>query len=143
MDDQRFADLIKPIKDLTENWQVPLARYLEEYIEELGLEDLAATSGGSGSGKVNFVQAALLLQGTASVYSKKVEFLWQNTLKMLDLLASRKALEEATEGAGGSGDGSKGRKKKRHDFNDFTLVRNSKSYSELYFRLTYQFFLIQ
>ena len=35
----------------------------------------------------------MLLQGTASVYSKKVEFLWQNVLKMLDLLASRKALE--------------------------------------------------
>ena len=34
-DDQRFAELLRPIKDLTENWQVPLARYLEEYYDEL------------------------------------------------------------------------------------------------------------
>ena len=36
----------------------------------------------------------MFLQGTASVYSKKVEFLWQAVLKMLDLLASKKALDE-------------------------------------------------
>ena len=45
--------------------------------------------------QVNFTEAALLLQGTASVYSKKVEFLYQNVLKMLHLLASQKALDEA------------------------------------------------
>jgi hypothetical protein len=37
-DDQRFAELLRPIKDLTENWQVPLARYLEEYSNELQLQ---------------------------------------------------------------------------------------------------------
>ena len=36
----------------------------------------------------------MFLQGTASVYSKKVEFLWQAVLKMLDLLTSKKALDE-------------------------------------------------
>lgn len=90
--DVRFAELLKPIKDLTVNWSVPLAKYLEDYYEELhdlqiNLDDHTA--------KVNFAEAALFLQGTASVYSKKVEFLWQNVLKMLDLLASKKALEEA------------------------------------------------
>ena len=101
-EDQRFAELLKPIKDLTVNWEVPLSRYLENYIEELsdlplGLTD---TSTSYNVSRVNFVEAALLLQGTASVYSKKVEFLWQNVLKMLDLLASRKALDEAADGGG-------------------------------------------
>ena len=88
-DDPRFSELLRPIKDLTQNWEVPLARYLEDYISELSDLNLDLARGQ----KVNFVEAALLLQGTASVYSKKVEFLWQNVLKMLDLLASRKALE--------------------------------------------------
>jgi len=34
-DDQRFAELLRPIKDLTENWQVPLAELLDDYYEEL------------------------------------------------------------------------------------------------------------
>ena len=34
-EDRRFAELFKPIKDLTENWEFPLARYLEEYYDEL------------------------------------------------------------------------------------------------------------
>ena len=87
IDDQRFAELLKPIKDLTVNWSVPLAKYLEDYYEEL--HDLQINLDGHVT-KVNFAEAALFLQGTASVYSKKVEFLWQNVLKMLDLLASKK-----------------------------------------------------
>ena len=38
--DQRFAELLKPIKDLTANWEVPLSSYLDEYIEELKDLDL-------------------------------------------------------------------------------------------------------
>ena len=37
----------------------------------------------------------MFLQGTVSVYSKKVEFLWQTVLKMLDTLPSKRAIEEA------------------------------------------------
>ena len=44
---------------------------------------------------IDFAHAAMFLQGTVSVYSKKVEFLWQTVLKMLDTLASKRALEEA------------------------------------------------
>jgi len=128
--EERWADLLKPIKDLTVNWEVPLSRYLEEYMEELGeLErghlTAAAASVQPGStdtfSRVNFVQAALLLQGTASVYSKKVEFLWQNVLKMQDLLASRKALDEAEASA----DGKRGGRRRggpQHSFSDFTSV---------------------
>lgn len=119
-DDQRFAELLRPIKDLTQNWEVPLSRYLEDYIEELS--EVRINLGGGG---VNFAEAALLLQGTVSVYSKKVDFLWQNVLKMLELLASRKALEEATGGPGGGGAGgpaAKRRRKGQHDVNDFVLI---------------------
>ena len=44
----------------------------------------------------------MFLQGTASVYSKKVEYLWQSVLSMMALLASKKALDEV-EGPDGPG----------------------------------------
>ena len=93
-------------------------RYLEDYIDEL--QELHIQLDGR-TQRVNFAEAALLLQGTVSVYSKKVEFLWQNVLKMLDLLASRKALEEdaAPDGPGGRRSRKKGG---MHDVNDFSLV---------------------
>lgn len=124
--DARFQALLRPIKDLTENWQVPLSRYLEDYMEELS--ELRINLEG-GQATVNFAQAALLLQGTASVYSKKVEFLWQNVLQMLDLLASQKALDDAARQTGLEAGGKTGRRGgarrligAQHDFNDFSLI---------------------
>ncbi len=74
--------------------------------------------------QVNFTEAALFLQGTAAVYSKKVEFLWQNVLKMLDLLASKKALEEASEDNDQGEDGTtkKRTKKSAYDLSGFSLI---------------------
>jgi len=108
VDDQRFAELLKPIKDLTSNWEVPLADLLSTYIDDL--QHVTITFDG-GETSVNFAQAALVIQGTASVYSKKVEFLWQMVLQTLEMLRSKK---EEEEGAGGDGDGQtqKGSKKK-------------------------------
>ncbi len=37
-EDLRFSELLKPIKDLTENWQIPIAQYLDEYYR--GLNDV-------------------------------------------------------------------------------------------------------
>ena len=49
------------------------------------------------------LQAALVLQGTASVYCKKVDFLWQLLNKTIDMLHSKggEGEEGAEEGAGG------------------------------------------
>ena len=53
-----------------------------------------------------FQQAALVLQGTASVYCKKVDFLWGLLNKMIDMLHSKKGgdadgTEDGAEGGGG------------------------------------------
>ena len=39
---------------------------------------------------VNFAEAALLIQGSTCIYSKKVEYLYQLVYETLDLLASKK-----------------------------------------------------
>ena len=46
---------------------------------------------------MDFTQAAFLLQGSANVWSKKVEYLYQSVLKMHSSLTSQKALIEAGE----------------------------------------------
>ena len=78
---------------------------------------------------MNFAEAALFLQGTAHVYSKKVEYLWQNVLEMLDTLASKRALEEAAAAAGDgdkpSGAGASGRRSRKgpsYDAANFELI---------------------
>ena len=35
IEDQRFAELLKPIKDLTQNWEVPLAEIMSQYMDVL------------------------------------------------------------------------------------------------------------
>ena len=34
-EDRRFSELMKPIKDLTKNWNLPLAEYLTTYYQEI------------------------------------------------------------------------------------------------------------
>jgi len=53
--DARFAELLKPIKDLTQNWQVPLADILSNYMEDL--QHIEVTFDG-GQTSVNFAQVA-------------------------------------------------------------------------------------
>jgi len=110
VEDTRFAELLKPIKDLTANWEVPLSQYLEEYLDDL--QSIPITFDGNHT-TVNFAQAALMLQGTASVYSKKVDFLWKLVLKMLEVLTSKKGLDADNEGEEGQGDGEGGKTKRK------------------------------
>ena len=66
-----------------------------------------------GHTSINFAQAALLLQGTTSVYSKKIDFLWKLVEEMLEMLRNKKTREEGGEGeenAGGAGS-SRGRRR--------------------------------
>jgi len=33
--DSRFTHLLRPIRDLTENWNIDIAKYLEDYLHEV------------------------------------------------------------------------------------------------------------
>ncbi|XP_015980811.1 condensin-2 complex subunit H2 isoform X2 [Rousettus aegyptiacus] len=98
----RFAHLLQPIRDLTKNWEVDVAAQLGEYLEEL---DQICISFDEGKTTMNFVEAALLIQGSACVYSKKVEYLYSLVYQALDFISGKrraKQLSSAREdGAGG------------------------------------------
>lgn len=33
--ENRFAHLLRPIRDLSENWNIDIAKYLEDYLQEV------------------------------------------------------------------------------------------------------------
>ncbi|KQK85361.1 hypothetical protein AAES_40738 [Amazona aestiva] len=66
--ESRFVHLLQPIRDLTKNWEVDVAAQLSEYLEEL---EHVCISFDNGKTTMNFTEAALLIQGSACVYSRK------------------------------------------------------------------------
>ncbi|XP_073279681.1 condensin-2 complex subunit H2-like isoform X2 [Primulina huaijiensis] len=80
-----FLQTVQPLRDLESNWSVDLAKNLEEYLLKLccgeisGIDDSLIT--------VNFTEAALVLQGSAQVYGRKVEYLYSLVLHALEFIS--------------------------------------------------------
>ncbi|XP_062928973.1 condensin-2 complex subunit H2 isoform X2 [Mobula hypostoma] len=85
--ESRFAHLLQPIRELTKNWEIDVAAQLEEYLEEL---DQICISFDDGKTTMNFAEAALLIQGSACIYSRKVEYLYSLVYQALDLISNKK-----------------------------------------------------
>ncbi|XP_064262300.1 condensin-2 complex subunit H2 isoform X2 [Passer domesticus] len=85
--DSRFLHLLQPIRDLTKNWEVDVAAQLGEYLEEL---DQICISFDNGKTTMNFMEAALLIQGSACIYSRKVEYLYMLVCQTLDCISKKK-----------------------------------------------------
>lgn len=83
---------LQPLRDLARNWDVDVASCLEEYLQELAgihpqqLQNIAerASSGTTDSDVPNFAHAALILQNSSNVYSRKVEYLYALVYKALE-----------------------------------------------------------
>nr|XP_006820538.1 PREDICTED: condensin-2 complex subunit H2-like [Saccoglossus kowalevskii] len=83
------SSLIQPIRDLAQNWEVDVASRLEEYLTEL--EDVRITFDG-GATTMNFAEAALLIQSSTCIYSRKVEYLYSLVYQAMDMIANKKKL---------------------------------------------------
>uniref|UniRef100_A0A3Q4ASQ8 Condensin-2 complex subunit H2 n=1 Tax=Mola mola TaxID=94237 RepID=A0A3Q4ASQ8_MOLML len=81
--ESRFAHLLQPIRDLAKNWDIDVASELNDYLEEL--EEMCITFDG-GNTRLNFAEAALLIQGSACIYSKKVELLHSLVYQTLEYI---------------------------------------------------------
>jgi condensin-2 complex subunit H2 len=82
----RFAHLLQPIKDMSKIWNIPIAAELESYLDEL--EQLSQLDPEEGLAKMNFAEAALLVQGSANIFGRKVELLYELAYHALDLIVS-------------------------------------------------------
>ncbi len=68
------------------NWNVDVAKELEEYLEDL---DGISISFDGGRTSLNFAEAAILIQGSAVVYSRKVEYLYSLIYQALDVISAK------------------------------------------------------
>ncbi|KAK1862724.1 hypothetical protein I4F81_005291 [Pyropia yezoensis] len=74
----RFAHLLQPIRDVAANWAVDVAAELESYLVDIESAEAALSA-------TDFTTAALLVQGSAGVYARKVEHLYSLAGDGLDL----------------------------------------------------------
>jgi condensin-2 complex subunit H2 len=87
-EETKYKSLIQPIKDLAQNWDIDIAESLTDYLDELA--GLTITLDG-GHINLNFAEAALVIQGSTAVYSKKVEYLHQLVLQSLEFISNKKS----------------------------------------------------
>ncbi|XP_028427033.1 condensin-2 complex subunit H2 isoform X2 [Perca flavescens] len=100
--ESRFPHLLQPIRELTKNWEIDVASELNDYLDEL--DDMCITFDG-GKTRLNFAEAALLIQGSACIYSKKVELLHSLVYQTLDYINDRnKKGNKQTAAAKGAAD---------------------------------------
>jgi condensin-2 complex subunit H2 len=88
-------------RDLALNWNVDIANDLEQYLNELELIEISFDGGAT---TLNFAEAALLIQGSTCVYSRKVEYLYQLVFKVLDIIADRQRKSDGADGNANSED---------------------------------------
>ncbi|XP_034381888.1 condensin-2 complex subunit H2 isoform X2 [Cyclopterus lumpus] len=106
--ESRFPHLLQPIRELTKNWEIDVASELNDYLEEL---DTMCITFDGGKTRLNFAEAALLIQGSACIYSKKVELLHSLVYQTLEYINDRNkkrskqtADSQEDEAAGAAGD---------------------------------------
>ena len=78
-------------RDIAGNWNIDIARDLEDYLEDLS--KIQVSFGGKGKNEsttCNFAEAALLIQGSACVYSRKVESLYELVVLAINAITSSK-----------------------------------------------------
>ena len=78
--EEKYKGIIQPIRDLAANWDIDISSILQCYLVEL--EDIDASLNSEKC--LNFAEAALLLQGSTTVYSKKVEYLHSLVFRVLE-----------------------------------------------------------
>lgn len=86
-EEPRYLHLLQPNRDLAANWAVDVARELESYLAGLSLVSIPDEEGHD---SFNFAEAALLIQGSIQIYSRKVEYLYGLVLQALDFIANKK-----------------------------------------------------
>ncbi len=84
----KFDHLLKPIKNISLSWGINIAAELSSYAASLGIALDAANSEGH---QVDFAEAALLLQGSTTIYCRKIEHLYTLVLSAVEVVNQAKS----------------------------------------------------
>ncbi|KAL0210901.1 hypothetical protein P9112_009199 [Eukaryota sp. TZLM1-RC] len=74
----RWCHLVQPFKDLADNWNINIDKELENYMDELDAISQDTDN------DIDFAHAAVVLQGSSNIYSRKVEFLHHSLYDILE-----------------------------------------------------------
>ena len=87
-DGGRFAELLKPIRELTKQhcWEWNIAEKLDEYVHYVKDQHIEVNVNGEAM-KLDFAKAAMVVQNTVQIYSKKVEYLWILLQEVIEFLS--------------------------------------------------------
>ncbi|XP_010930202.1 condensin-2 complex subunit H2 isoform X1 [Elaeis guineensis] len=85
--------VLQPNRDLQSNWEVDLAKNLEEYLLKICSGEISSDQDHA-LHSVNFAEAALLVQGSVQVYSRKVEYLYSLVLHALEFLSLKRQSQQ-------------------------------------------------
>ncbi|XP_077565928.1 condensin-2 complex subunit H2 [Stigmatopora nigra] len=101
--ENRYAHLLNPIRELTKNWAVDVAAELNDYLKEL---DTMCVTFDDGETQLNFAEAALLIQASTCIYSKKVELLHNLVYQTLEYIRedNKRRNQKAAAAAAAGGD---------------------------------------
>ncbi|GMR47704.1 hypothetical protein PMAYCL1PPCAC_17899, partial [Pristionchus mayeri] len=102
-DEDRYGYLLNPIKDLQKNWDVNLLEILSKFLQQLN--DIADEEelGLQKKHSVDFAEASRVIQGTSTIYSKKVDFVYDDVVAFRNSLSDQKG-KKNKKGANGNGD---------------------------------------
>ncbi|XP_057377871.1 condensin-2 complex subunit H2-like isoform X2 [Daphnia carinata] len=118
----QFAALLKPIRELTKQgfWELNIADKLEEYVQYI--QDLRIEVNVNGEQmKLDFAKAAMVVQNSTQIYSKKVEQLWLLLQEVIEFLSSNGNINENEENQI-SGAKPKKNSRRRHHKGDIDLL---------------------
>lgn len=126
--ESRFAHLLQPIRELTKNWDVDVALELNDYLEEL---DEMCITFDEGKTRLNFAEAALIIQGSTCIYSKKVELLHSLVYQTLEYIndKNKRKNKQAAESAENNEDGAASHQNENDDaeFTDLDITPSKHS----------------
>lgn len=97
----RFKALLNPLRDITASWGVDVSKELCDYASTIGIEFagaeplLTSEAMEPPSELVDFAEAALIVQGSTSIYSRKVEHLYSLVFSAVSTLNQLSAPKKA------------------------------------------------
>ena len=106
----KYAYLLQPIKDLEKNFAVDIVGLLEEYTKKLA--QVAAEEADKienahrlvvlfvlyQCSRFNFAEAAMLIHGTANIYSRKVDLIHNQAMNFFECLKTTKEKKKKGNG---------------------------------------------
>ncbi|KIH67638.1 hypothetical protein ANCDUO_02030 [Ancylostoma duodenale] len=102
---QRYAFLLRPVKDLGKNFEINIAKELDDYCQQLRTAAENEEHDVDNQHRFNFAEAAMLIQGTAFVFGRKVDYVHSQAIHFFEALQPQKSKKKKKAGGGDDDEG--------------------------------------